>query len=147
MMFAVLASVVVSYIHVFLSPPDAISFAQRWRPNVAAGNVVSISGINKYSRACIDLNSIRCTGAVVQLDDDGMSCMYILHRNTSSNPVYDDGDDVQVVSILWQHNRNMIVNMRALRMWFDERFVDGVYGDLLKDEVERDMWYISGMDA
>jgi hypothetical protein len=73
--------------------------------------------------------------------------MYILHRNTSSNPVYDDGDDVQVVSILWQHNRNMIVNMRALRMWFDERFVDGVYGDLLKDEVERDMWYISGMDA
>lgn len=133
-----------TYVHAFLSPMDAMSFAKRWKPQIAAGQLLSVSGINKYTRACIDLNSDRCTGAVVQLANDGNSCLYILHRNQTLDEV---DEDVQVVSILWQKEEQMLLHMKALRSWYDERFVDGMYGDFLKDEMERDLWYLSGTDA
>ena len=131
-----------AYVHAFLNPSDVLSFAKRWRPQIAAGHLLSISGINKYSRVCIDLNSERCTGAVVQLSNDGTSCLYVLHRNHTLRE-----DDVQVVSILWQKEEQMLLHMRALRSWYDDRFVDDMYGDYLREEMERDLWFLSGMNA
>jgi len=137
-----LLTLAVAYVHVFLTPPDAISFAKRWKPQVAAGNVLSVSGLNRYTRACIKLHSDLCTGAVVQLANDGSSCMYVLHRNTTENK----SDDVHMVSVLWQEEQHMLVHMRALRHWYDERFVDDLFGDRLQDEMDRDLWHLSGLE-
>lgn len=135
-------SALLAYVHTFLPPEGALAFAKRWKPQIAAGQVLSISGLNRYTRACIDLNSDRCTGAVVQLANDGSSCLYVLHRNQTK-----DSDDVQVVSILWQNEDHILHHMRALRTWYDERFFEDMYADYLRDEMERDLWYLSGFDA
>ena len=131
-----------AYVHAFLNPSDALSFAKRWRPQIAAGHLISVSGLNRYTRACIDLTSDHCTGAVLQFSNDGTSCLYVLHRNHTLKE-----DDVQVVSILRQKEEQMLLHMKALRTWYDDRFVDDMYGDYLQEEMERDLWFISGADA
>ena len=136
-------STVLAYVHVYLNPPDAISFAKRWKPQSVAGHLLSVSGINKYTRACIDLNSDRCTGGVVQISNHGSSCLYIIHRNSTSST--DDGN-VHVVSILWEKEEQMLVHMRELRAWYDHRFSDELYGSHIRENMERDLWDISGME-
>jgi hypothetical protein len=141
----------VAYMHVFLSPDDAISFARRWRPQNVGGHVVSVTGIKRYTRTCIHLHSDMCTGAVVQLSDDGKSCLYVLHRNVSTENENGEerygGRDVHVASILWQKEERMLFHIKALRLWYSECFRNEILGGTLLDDIERDLWYLSEFDA
>ena len=138
-------SAVFAYVHVFLNPTDALSFARRWRPQVVAGQLVSVGGIEQYTRACVALHSERCTGAVVQLPSDNEPpCLYILHDR---NRTVDTADGVQLVSILRQKKTSMIPHMRALREWYGARSLNDIHGNKLPDATEREFWDLSGMDA
>lgn len=137
-------SAMLAYVHVFLNPADAASFAKRWRPQIAAGQLVSVTGIDQYTRACVALHSERCTGAVVQLPaNNEPPCLYVLHRNRTVNTA----GDVQVVSILRQKTTSMIPHMRALREWYGARSLNDIHGNNLPDATEREFWDLSGMDA
>lgn len=76
----------------------------------------------------------------MQQDGDA-SCLYVLHRDH-------EGDDVvHVASIFWKIHGRKLYHMRALRTWYDERFVDDLDANQLRDKTERDLWCLSMMDA
>lgn len=132
-------SLVCAYMHVYLDASSAGAFASHWRPQLVAGNIMSVSGLNMYTRARIALSDKRCAGAVVQYSSCGRPCMFLLERN--------DVDQLHISCILWHPSNSMLQDMRALRTWYEMRFSDELYGGSRMESTERDTWDITSYDA
>ena len=133
------SAVMCTYMHVYLDPSAASAYATHWRPQLAAENVVSVSGLNMYTRARIALTDENCAGAVLQFSATGHPCMFFLKR--------DEFDNLHISCILWNASKQMFNDMRALRTWYDSRFVDDLYGNKLVDDMERKTWDLTSYDA
>ena len=118
---------------------SAASFSTRWRPQIVAGNIVSVTGVDRYVNARIALQDSRCAGAVLQRSDSGHASLYILKR--------DDRKQLHISCILWHPHKRMLMDMIHLRKWHEQRFHDDLYGWSLKDAVERDLWELTSYDA
>ena len=130
---------VCTYLHVYLDPASARAYASNWRPQIVADSVMSVSGLDMYTRARISLSDKRCVGAILQHSVSGHPCMYVLERN--------DSERLQISCILWSPWKHMLKDMKALRVWYEMRFSDELYGGARMQNVERDTWYLTSYDA
>lgn len=128
----------ITYVHVYLDQSEALSFTRSLKPR---GEGV-FTGAHRHARACADLTSGGCAGAIVQLDErkeEPTSCVYVLRREEAC-------DTVQVVSMFWQTQRDMMARIRVMRRWYADRFWDELTGAELDDGVEQDLWWLSEID-
>lgn len=136
---ALTALTALTYLHMYVETPHAVSFASRWRPQLIAGNIMSTTGLDMYTKARIALQDGRCVGAILQKNTAGNFAMYVIHRNPA--------DALHLSSILWHPSSTMIYDMRALRSWHDLRFGEELYGSALQSESERHAWDLTSYDA
>jgi len=121
--------------YLFLNTPDANAFLERWRPQLVATQLVSITGINSYSRARIQLSYPDCVGMLVNARNMGI----VLHKKNET--VY------QIGCCLWPTGTPTIDEFRDFREWCD-CMLPAVHVDVvLQDDTEREMWTLSKYDA
>ena len=124
----------------FLAPPDASVFMGRWKPQLLAGNLVSTSGVNAYSRARIALNDPTCVGMLVNARNVGF--VLVSSAESTNAGAYD------IACCLWPMGTPSLQEFRDLREWCEGMVPDAHVGaDRLDDEVERDLWHLSVLDA
>lgn len=100
-----------------------------------AGQLVSVSGVNAYTRARIRLRHPNCVGMLVNIRNVG----YVIHRGEEET--YD------IVSCLWPNGEPSLQEFRDLREWCDCMLDVRVNGTSLEDDLERELWDISIFDA
>ena len=128
-----------SYLHTFLVPEHAQQFASRWKPQLVSQNIVSLTGLNEYTCARIDLQDTQCVGAIAQMEEgQGRTALYVLQR--------DEGKNVHVTSILWCTTARKLGSMCALRRWYEACTHDDVYGRL-RNATESELWDLTIWDA
>ena len=128
-----------AYTHVYVDRWNAGAFVTRWRPQVVAGHIISVTGVNAYARTHIALQDKRCIGAIIQMRDNARIGVYVLHRV--------DAVHLNIANILWTSHSVMMSDMRAFRTWYERRFFEELNGDTLQDDTERTCWDISAFDA
>lgn len=119
----------------FLDASNAATYMERWKPQMIAGQLVSVSGVNAYARAHIHLRNPACVGMLVNIRNMG----YVIHK--SNDDTYD------VVSCLWPTGEPSLQGFRDLREWCDCMLDVNVNGTHLEDELERELWELSTLDA
>ena len=119
----------------FLDPSNAGCFVGRWRPQLVAEQIVSVSGVNAYSRARIKLRHPDCVGMLINVNNVG----YILHKTDET---------YEIASCLWPSGSPTLQAFRELREWCDCMIPDiEVRAARLEDTVERELWELSVFDA
>lgn len=120
----------------FLAPSDASLFVGRWQPQIVAGQILSVSGVNAYARARIMIRDPECVGMLVNLRNTA----YVVHGTGESS--------YQVASCLWAGGTPSLQEFRHLREWCDCMLSDAYVGaERLEDELERELWELSMFDA
>ena len=120
----------------FLSPSDASEYVGRWRPQIVAGQILSVSGVNAYTRARIKLRDPECVGMLVNIRNTG----YVVHRTGETS--------YEVASCLWSGDTPSLQEFRDLREWCDCMLSHAHVGaERLDDELERELWELSTLDA
>lgn len=119
----------------FLDASNAATYMERWKPQMIADQLVSVSGVNAYARAHIHLRHPDCVGMLVDIRNMG----YVVHKR--ANETYG------IVSCLWPKGEPSLQGFRDLREWCDCMLDVGVDGTHLEDELERELWELSTLDA
>lgn len=129
-----------SYLHTFLVPEHAQQFASRWKPQLVSDSMLSLTGLNEYTRARIDLQGSQCPGAIAQMEEgQGRTALYVLQR--------DERDNMHLTSILWCTQARKLTSMRAMRRWYEACTHDDLYGTRLRDASEAELWDLAIWDA
>lgn len=120
----------------FLDAPTATRYMDRWKPQNVAGQIVSVSGVNAYARARIQLRDPKCVGMLVNVRNVG----YVIHKRD---------DTYKLASCLWASGTPSLQEFRDLREWCEcmlssDAFLDGTQ---LDDELERELWELSLLDT
>jgi hypothetical protein len=118
--------------YLFLNTHDANKFLERWRPQLVASQLVSVTGINSYSRARIQLSYPNCVGMLINARNMGI----VLHKKNET--VY------QLGCCLWPSGSPIIDEFREFREWCDCMLpLIHMDGDILQDDDERELWTLS----
>ena len=64
----------------FLEPSFARQYIHRWRPQIVAGNLVSVTGVKPYAKAMITLENPDCVGMLCTREN---SAFLIVRRNST----------------------------------------------------------------
>ena len=120
----------------FLDAPNAARYVGRWRPQVVAGHILSVSGVNAYARARIHLHDPDCVGMLINECNMG----YVLHKRD---------DRYELACCLWPSSTRSVQEFRDLREWCDRMLPPDVLvdGTCIDDDVERELWELSLLDA
>jgi hypothetical protein len=119
----------------FLDPSDAGCFLGRWRPQLVAEQIVSVSGVNSYARARINLRHPDCVGMLTNVDN----VAYIIHR---TNQTY------EIVCCLWPSGSPTLQAFRDLREWCICTIPDIEFNaERLDDTTERNLWELSVFES
>jgi|SaaInlV_125m_DNA_1040241.scaffolds.fasta_scaffold01003_2 hypothetical protein len=74
--------------HVFLQTEYAKQMLGKWKPQIVAGNILSASGVNSYTKARIALEDSRCLGALVRIFDKQYTfCIFIINMQQNATIV------------------------------------------------------------
>lgn len=130
---SLVTAIAMAYVHVYLDRESALKYSNLWKPQAVSGHLVSVHDVKRYTRSIVRLHDPVCAGGVVQLIG-GRSNLFVIQRTPR--------DVVLLTTILWGRNEQKVMDMRALRRWYDTAFVDDLY-DTLDDDVERDLWHRS----
>ena len=119
----------------FLDASNAADYMERWKPQMIAGQLVSVSGVNAYARAHIYLRHTDCIGMLVNIRNVG----YVIHK----------GEDATygIACRLWPTGEPSLQEFRDFREWCDCMLYVRVNGTSLDDELERELWELSTFDA
>ena len=111
----------------------------RWKPQVAAGNIVSVTGVKRYARARIELERADPMGALVDVAQGGH--LFVVHHAAPNATVLE--------AVVWAHpDADRAARFRALRAWHAGTFPGAVLSaDELADDEDRTMWYVSEYDV
>ena len=110
MMWTYVASLCALVYHAYLDHPATMSLMKRWRPQVAAGNLISICGLKRYTRARIALERLDSCGSILSED---MHLFVVTHSNHS----------LTIEACLWHSNGGFVKtdSFRDLRQWARHR--------------------------
>tara|TARA_X000000368_G_C23014854_1_gene705212 strand:+ start:777 stop:1157 length:381 start_codon:yes stop_codon:yes gene_type:complete len=119
----------------FLDASNTAKYMERWKPQMIADQLVSVSGVNAYARAHIHLRHPDCVGMLVNLHDMG----YVIHR----------GEDAtyNIMCCLWPTGEPSLQGFRDFREWCDCTLDVRMNGTSLEDDLERELWELSLFDA
>lgn len=119
----------------FLDVPSAAQYMERWKPQMVAGQLLSVSGVNSYSRAHIHLQHPDCVGMLVDVRNVG----FVIRKG--------EDETYGIVSCLWPTGEPSLHGFRDLREWCDCVLDVSVDGTHLEDERERQLWEMSTLGA
>lgn len=119
--------------HLFLDRTEALTYVARWKPQVVAGRVVSVSGVGAYTRALLHVRADACVGMLCT----DANVAFVLHRTNGTECVS---------SVLWNGPRPSVAAFRALRAWYRHHGIPLPDARMLTDH-ERDLWEVSRMEA
>jgi hypothetical protein len=116
----------------FLDASNAANnYMEHWKPQMVAGQLVSVGGVNAYTSARIHIQHPDCVGMLVNLHDTG----YVIHRRDDAT--YD------IACCLWPTGEPSLQGFRDLREWCDSMLDVRVNGTSLEDDLERELWELS----
>ena len=117
----------------------ARSLLTRWKPQTAAGNLVSVTGVERYARARIELERDETMGAFY--DPDPGNLFVVCHT---------DDYTTFLEAVVWcggTDDRVACTRFRAFRAWYARSFPDAtLVGDHLSNDADRVRWISSGYD-
>ena len=113
----------------FLSPESSILYTKLWKPQLVNNEIISLTGVDKYSRVLTDLASVKCVGSLVDSNN-----MFVMHR---------DGDHIEFVSMLWSSPHKTCQPMRKIRKWYNQTLGISPPEGRFTDHVEQDLWSLS----
>ena len=126
-------------LHLFLARQEAQLVARLWQPQAVGGRLVSMSGLNDYARARIELHDRACRGAVLQQAGPGERALFVVREEP-------DRAGWGVTCVLWSPSVDKLDSMRKVRAWAAD-LSPSLHGDALLDEQERDLWRLTDFDA
>ena len=100
--------------HLYLNKEHAKQFLTKWKPQIVANNILSVSGVQSYTNAVIALENT-CNGALVRFDD-APSFFVITNQNNVT---------IVSASILCSSSTGKEI-MYDLRVWHENTFPDVV---------------------
>ena len=96
--------------HMYLSREASIHYIVRWKPQIVAGNIVSVSGLNAYTRTRLCLEDETCLGALVRPGyDEAQPALFVL-KNIQLRTC--------VIHTLWSTSSDHVPLFRDLREWY-----------------------------
>lgn len=104
--------------HLYLDAAHAKQFLGKWRPQIVAGSIISVTGVNAYANAMIAMERRTCGGALVRFDS--APCMFIVSI---------DANVTVVQSSMLSAPSDMAVLMDDLRVWHEATFPNSVLID------------------
>ena len=132
--------------HVWVERQEAIAMLKRWKPTYD-GDYVFMSGIDRYTRARIHLETKPKACGLVRLADDGIGFdLYVVrterhhHDDAGQSPV------TKVCSVLWSSAQtDARTRFTELRTWHTHEFPYGaIWADRDLDDGE---WWWAGADV
>ena len=135
---AVLASLTAYIPHLYMNVAHSHLYVKQWKPSVANGHVVSFAQkMNVFENAQLQLTHKTCVG----LFTPSKHVAYIIHHRNGTH---------YVASMLSSSTNAITINdLRSLRRWFSRAHpnLEMLRGDLLTDNIQRDMWTMSDLDS
>lgn len=112
-----LAFVATTVPHLFLSKVHAKQILTKWKPQLVAGTILSVSGVKPYTNAVIATEKL-CTGALVRYDS--APCFFVV--------TCDESATIITASIL-STSLSAAEIMHDLETWHEDKFPDAVLID------------------
>lgn len=119
----------------FLDASNAAVYMERWKPQMIAGKLMSVNGVDAYTRTRNHLRHPSCVGLLVDIRNMG----FVVHKSKD--------DSYGIVSCLWPKGEPSVQGFRDLREWWDCMLDVDVDGTHLDDVLERELWELSAFDA
>jgi hypothetical protein len=123
----------------YLDQQGAAAMLGRWKPQAVAGNLVSVTGVERYARARIELER-EGTGALVHLSPQDTLDLFVVH--TAAN-------ETTIEAVVWHaayHQR--IDRFHRLRQWHARHFPNlTLRAGAFPDDTDLVQWVVSEYDA
>ena len=100
--------------HLYLNKAHAKQVLAKWKPQIASGNVISVTGLRSYTNVVIAMENA-CSGALVRFDA-APSFFVVMNENNATV--------VSASLIPPSCNKDEIMN--DLRVWHETTFPDAV---------------------
>jgi len=119
-------------IHAYLDRGAAISFLHKWKPQVVGESLVSVTGVDSYTRARIALECDLSSGVLVGESMDTFVASFAQKNRT------------KIIAVLWSSpDAPKIERFRALRVWHYNNFPSlSMDGSSINDD-DHDPWQTS----
>ena len=108
----------------FLEPSFGKQYIHRWRPQIVAGNLVSVTGVQPYAKALITLENPECVGLLCTAEN---SAFLIVRRNNTDF----------VACCLWPGYKPEKEEVTALKEWYDKMLPDVVLSGSMLEGLDR----------
>ena len=156
--------------HTVFDHTATASLVGKWKPQVVGGMLTSVTGVDRYARARVQLQQHRSQTVLGILD--AHSNLYVVTLRDAAAPWNPSGAAADmhpevaaavpsphvscdsrhfVVAVLWSaRDADRTQCFRALWRWHDYHFGQHgavLLGDALEDDVDRAMWYAANVDA
>ena len=114
--------------HLFLRPPEAALFLDRWAPQAVVGQLISASGVNDYVRAKLYLHK----GDGILVQEDTLH-VFVVSRMAADGGEEEDKEEAYVVhTCLWNgRDVDRRACVRHLLRWGDAHGVEVLPGPLV----------------
>ena len=103
--------------HLYLNKEHAKQLLTKWKPQIVAGNIISVTGVQAYANAVIAMEQT-CSGALVRFD---AAPSFFVVKNDNNVTIV----SARIVSSAYATT----VIMHDLRSWHEKMFPDAVLID------------------